>query len=143
MNLYLLSASVLTFITAVAHSVLGEKMLLRPLFSNENLPAILSNRDTTRMTIRFAWHLIAIFLVAVSTLLFYFAGVKPTANVEFALCVFFILFTSCSALALVIARFRYPLWLIFLLTALFIWYGSEMRAGFRTGLMGSIWKLVD
>lgn len=143
MNLYLLSASVLTFITGVAHSVLGEKMLLRPLFSNESFPAILSNRDTTRLTIRLAWHLVAIFLVAVSILLFHFAGVNSTVIVEYALGVLFLMFIACSALALIVARYRNPLWFVFLLTALFIWYGSEMRTGFRTIFMGGLWSLVD
>ena len=143
MNLYLLSASILTFVTAITHSILGEKMLLRPLFKADHFPAVLYNRETTRMAIRFAWHLIALFLVAVSTLLFHFAGTNSTMNVQFTLGVLFFLFAASGALLLGVAHFRHPLGLVFLLTAMFIWYGSEMRTGFRTGFMGSLWKLVE
>lgn len=56
----LLLAAALTVIVGMAHSILGERRLIRPLLQLPNLPHLPGQIDFTRATIRFAWHITTI-----------------------------------------------------------------------------------
>jgi len=56
----LLVAAVLVFAVGIAHSVLGEKLILIRLFRRPDLPKLLGDTTFTVRTLRFAWHLTTI-----------------------------------------------------------------------------------
>ena len=76
MNLYLLSASSLIFILAIAHSVLGEIKILRHLKNVNDLPVLngipllWKNTNATKLTIRMVWHLATVLAFCIATILF-------------------------------------------------------------------------
>jgi len=54
-------AAALLFLLGLAHSVLGERYLLRRLFRRRTeLPALFGGPEFTQHTLRFAWHLTAV-----------------------------------------------------------------------------------
>jgi hypothetical protein len=53
----LLIAAVLTFAVGIAHSVLGEKLLLIRLFRRSDLPTLAGSATFAARTLRFAWHI--------------------------------------------------------------------------------------
>lgn len=54
---WLLMAALLAFGLGLAHSVLGERYILRRLLRRPDLPALFGSDDFTKRTLRFAWHL--------------------------------------------------------------------------------------
>jgi hypothetical protein len=59
-NYSLMIAAALLLITAMAHSYLGERYLLKKLFKHGNLPPMLGSRQFTQGVLRFAWHLTSV-----------------------------------------------------------------------------------
>ena len=53
----LLIAALLTFAVGIAHSVLGEKLLLIRLFRRPDLPTLAGSATFAARTLRFAWHI--------------------------------------------------------------------------------------
>lgn len=53
----LITAAGLALLLGVAHSVLGERYILRRLFRRPDLPKLFGSDWFTRRTLRFAWHL--------------------------------------------------------------------------------------
>jgi hypothetical protein len=49
-------AAVLTVVTGIAHSVLGERLLLAKLLRRDDLPALSGSRRATARVLRLAWH---------------------------------------------------------------------------------------
>ncbi len=66
MNISLTIGGALVFLLALAHSYLGEKLLLSRLFSRSELPKLLDSRTFARRTLRFAWHLTTVLMVGIS-----------------------------------------------------------------------------
>lgn len=65
----LYSGAILLVLLALAHSFLGERYILIRLFRRDNLPKVLGDSDFTKGTLRFIWHLVSVFGVAVAVLL--------------------------------------------------------------------------
>ena len=63
MNVLLLVGGLLSALIGIVHSVLGEKLLLGPLFKRGELPKLLGSATFARRTLRFAWHLTTVLLV--------------------------------------------------------------------------------
>lgn len=53
----LIVAALLTFGVGIAHSVLGEKLLLIRLFRRPDLPTLAGSTSFAMRTLRFAWHI--------------------------------------------------------------------------------------
>src|SRR5262245_57775213 len=68
MNLWLLLAAVLTFLLGATHSVLGQRLIMRPLFGTQ-LPKLLGSSRFMRRTVGFAWHLTTVLLWGMAVLL--------------------------------------------------------------------------
>src|SRR5258708_1373460 len=68
MNLLLLAAGVLAFITGILHSVLGERFIVGRLMIVE-IGRTSERRGFVRHVIRFAWHLTTVFLFGFAALL--------------------------------------------------------------------------
>lgn len=67
-SLELTLASLLLLGIAFAHSILGEKYILRRLFRHE-LPKLFGNDAFTKQTLRFAWHLTSVAWIACAIVL--------------------------------------------------------------------------
>lgn len=57
----------------VFHSVMGEIYLVRRLLRRDNLPKLFGGDSFTKLTIRYAWHLLTILCFALAALLFWAA----------------------------------------------------------------------
>lgn len=121
MNLFLVTAAALTALLAIAHSILGEKLLLGPLFRRGHLPKLLGSAQFAKHTIRFAWHLTTLVMWGLAGILWLLAtgspaGIGPVAAWTFAL---------CAALSLISTRARHFSWAVFAAIAALVWLGSS------------------
>ncbi len=108
----------------VAHSYLGERLLLGPLFLRAELPAILGSTTFTRRTLRFAWHLTTALMVGIGLLIVAFASGPVDAHAVWILRYLSIVFAICGIVSLVGARGRHFSWYVFLAIAASVWLGS-------------------
>jgi hypothetical protein len=60
-----------------AHSILGEKYILIPLFRLNNLPQLLGSDFFTKRTLRFAWHLTTVAWWGIAAMLFVISAPPP------------------------------------------------------------------
>ncbi len=106
----LLAAALLSVFIGLAHSVLGEKYILRRLFRRP-LPKLLGGEEFTRKTIRFAWHVttLAWFGFAAQMLLIHF-GLDGTRNLLLASSA---TFAATGAVALLASRGLHLSWIVF------------------------------
>jgi hypothetical protein len=123
MQVALLVAAGLAVITAVAHSILGERLILIPLFRREDLPRLLGSEWLTKRTLRFTWHLASVAWWGFAALLLLFAadhGSSQHAGLRIiaatALC--------SSVLTAITTNGRHPGWIAFLVVALLAWFAS-------------------
>jgi dolichyl-phosphate-mannose--protein O-mannosyl transferase len=74
---WLISGGILALvIVSAVHSLLGEKLLLKPMFARRG-NAVLES-DLARMVIRFAWHVTSLSWIMMAVIL-YFVGFSQTA----------------------------------------------------------------
>lgn len=64
----LLAAAIVIALTALAHSILGERYILTRLFRRP-LPKLFGSDEFTRQTLRFAWHLTTVTWLGIAWLL--------------------------------------------------------------------------
>ncbi len=69
MNLFFLTAAILTFLLGLAHSILGERFLLIPLFRFGEVPRLFGSRTFAKRVFRFAWHLTTILMWGLAALI--------------------------------------------------------------------------
>lgn len=124
MNVFLLIAGLLSAIIGVAHSVLGEKLLLRPLFECGEVPKLLGSTLFAHRTLRFAWHLTTVLLVAIGTVVMGIAVSPPDTGQVWILQSLAATFTVCSLLSLIGARGRHFSWWVFFIIAALLWLGA-------------------
>jgi hypothetical protein len=119
MSVALVLAAALALVTAVVHSVLGERGILIPLFRRGGLPKILGSESLTRQTLRFTWHLVSVAWWGFAALLLIVAGDQGSKSTVLhvisatALC--------SAALTAVATRGRHLGWLALLAVALLAW----------------------
>ena len=113
----------LTFAVGVAHSILGERYIIRRLFRRPDLPRLLGGTEFTTRTIRFAWHVTtiawwglggALYLIASDTLTRQRLGLVIGAT-----------FLVTSLIALVASRGRHLSWPVFLFIAAIAIYATR------------------
>jgi len=124
MNVMLLIGGVLSALIGIAHSVLGEKLVLGPLFSRGEVPRLLGSRTFARHTLRFTWHVTTVLLVGVGTVVVLLALTQVDPHAILILRVLAITFAVCSLLSLVGARARHFSWWVFLIIAVLLWLGA-------------------
>lgn len=124
MNVLFLIAAVLIVALGAAHSYLGERYLLIPLFRRTNLPRILGSASLTRGTLRLAWHVTTIAWLGMGALL---TVAAKGLTVPVALIGQILAWTSfaSAACSFLWARGRHLSWVVFLLIAVLLWAGSR------------------
>ncbi len=73
----LAAAGILVAGLGVFHSVMGERYVVRRLLRRDNLPKLFGDDSFTKLTIRYAWHLLTIVVFAMAAILFW-AAARPT-----------------------------------------------------------------
>jgi hypothetical protein len=108
----LLLAAALIVLTGLAHSILGERTILPPLFGSD---------DFTRRTLRFAWHLTTVTWFAFAALLVDASGALDErwgpASVERGVQILEIGSAACGLVALLGSKGRHLSWVVFFAVA--------------------------
>ncbi len=122
MNSFFLIAALLIWITGLIHSVLGEKMIVIPLFKKE-LPPLTGSVPFMKRVLRFAWHLTTVAWWGIGIILFRLAEgpLDPTGRFVINVIAWVCLISGISAL--VMSRGRHFVWMVFMLVTGLLWWG--------------------
>lgn len=124
MNVLLLIGGLLSVLIGIAHSVLGERLVLGPLFRRGDLPKLLGSESFARRTLRFTWHLTTVLLLAIGAVVMALSTASLDAQVIWILRVLAITFGVCSLVSLIGARAKHFSWWVFLIIAVLLWLGA-------------------
>ena len=124
MNVMLLVAGLLSALIGIAHSVLGERLLLGPLFERGDLPKLLGSAAFARRTLRFTWHLTTVLLLGIGVMMMILSLAPLDSQSACILRVLAISFAVCSLLSLIGARARHFSWWVFLIISVLLWFGA-------------------
>ncbi len=110
-------------LTSIAHSVLGERFILRPLVRRSQLPKLFGDELFLPRTVRFVWHLFSILLLGLATLLL------ATTNEQVPTATFLRIISAtaaaCAVVAAAISRGRHLSWLAFSGVAVATWLAGS------------------
>ena len=121
MNPALATAAILTVLLAAAHSYLGERYILIPLFRRGDLPKLLGSTRFTQDTLRLVWHITTVAFLGFAALLVALAlpgGVAPRL-------LGWIIGTTYAVsgfVALIASKGRHLSWIAFLTVAALIFW---------------------
>ena len=127
MNWWLLTGGVLVLGAALAHSLLGEKVVLRRVYRHAEGDAGPNRRaaddPVTRQTLRLAWHSLTVALLGFAGILFQaaFDGAAFGASWRGVMLVLSATFGALAVLSLVVARGRHVGWMWFAAVAVATW----------------------
>ena len=76
---WLFFAASTLILTAVLHSLLGERFILQRLFRQDVLPTVFGDPRFVPQTLRFVWHLFTVALLGFAALLIAFAAEAPSS----------------------------------------------------------------
>jgi len=124
MNVMLLVAGLLSALIGIAHSVLGEKLVLGPLFRRGDLPRLLGSTTFARQTLRFTWHLTTVLLLGIGAAVIDLSLAPLEPQSACTIHVLAITLVVCSLLSLIGARARHFSWWVFLIIAVLLWFGA-------------------
>lgn len=123
-NWWLVVSGTLVLGLGVFHSLLGELFLVRRLLRRENLPRLFSGDSFTKITIRYAWHLLSIVVFGIAALLFWAAATPPERVPKSILGVLVATLLAATLWALASTRGRHLSWIVLLLATAFTWIGA-------------------
>ena len=124
MNISMMIAGVLTVILGLMHSVLGEKLLLGPLFRQTEMPKLLGSSLFARRTLRMAWHLTTILLLGIGAIIIVYSRAETSPTVDWFLKIFSLTFGLCALISLIGSRAKHFSWVVFLAIAAALWHAS-------------------
>lgn len=106
----LYAASALVAVLGVAHSVLGERYIIRRLLRRDDLPKLFGGAEFTARTIRFAWHVTSVLAIGLAVVLALFAA---DATQRVIVGVLGVTLLASGVLPLVFTRGRHLSWVVF------------------------------
>lgn len=124
MNIHFAAAAVLLLAIGAAHSWLGEKYILIPLFRSATLPRLFGGQEFTRRTLRFAWHLTTVAWWGTAALLLVMSRAQPGGSLVSLSTVIAVTLLACAVTSFVGSRGRHLSWVVFLAAALLVWAGA-------------------
>lgn len=124
MNLPLVIAAVLSVLIGIAHSVLGERLLLGPLFRRGEVPKLLGSSTFPRQVLRFTWHLTTVLALGIGVVIGYLASSPLDPHAVWILRALSITFGVSTLVSLIGARGKHFSWWVFLIIAVLLWVGS-------------------
>ena len=134
MNAYFLAAGGLVCLLALAHSIMGELLLIRRL-NKDSLPplapfslmevrkiGLVGTTDLARDTLRFTWHLASVLGVGFGAILLWLSlPSSPRTDLAFVQTAMALAFCGCSLIVLFCTTGRHPGWVVFLAVAILTW----------------------
>ncbi|MFC1476117.1 hypothetical protein ACFLQW_03850 [Candidatus Zixiibacteriota bacterium] len=124
MNIYFFIAALLIYAIAFVHSILGEWLILIPLFRMD-LPRLRGSEAATRRVLRFAWHLTTVVLGGLATVVAIWSTVELDELIVNMSEVAAVTFLVSAAISLVLTRARHFSWYIFLIIGVLTWLGGH------------------
>ena len=107
----LIAAGILVILLGLAHSFLGERYIVGWLLRQDRLPPVAGGRSFAGGTIRFAWHLTTVLMIAIGIALILFdldaSASAIVGTIGWCLIV-------SGVLPIVFTRGRHPSWLVLL-----------------------------
>jgi drug/metabolite transporter (DMT)-like permease len=119
MNPSLLIAAVLTTAIALAHTLLGERYVLRPFLAGP-VPKLFGSERFMRRTLRYAWHLTSLLGLGFAALLAFFAR-GPMQHVT-AIEIVSATFLLSALMSIIMTRGKHFSWIVFLAIGLLTWF---------------------
>lgn len=120
MNVYLITSAVLIIITGTIHSVLGEKLILIPVFKMP-LPPLLKSEIFMKRVLRMAWHMTTLAWWGIGYIFWRLAQQPLDATgILFTKTILIVCLIS-GLFSLVWARGRHFSWMVFLLVSYLLW----------------------
>jgi hypothetical protein len=107
----------------VFHSLLGEICIVRRLLRRDDLPRLFGGDSFTKLTIRYAWHLLTILCVGCAAILFV-AGREASGRYTEVAGILSITFGAMGIWGLVATRGRHLSWIVLLLAAVLAGLGA-------------------
>ena len=120
-SLYIAAGLAITI--GIAHSWLGERLILMRLFRRSTLPPLFGGEEFTRNTLRFAWHVTSIAWWGFAALLIVMAGGPPALQTLGI--IIGATFLVHSLLTLVASRGRHFAWPVFLAIGVLAIYATS------------------
>ena len=124
MSVPLIAAAILSAAIGIAHSVLGEKLVLGPLFERGEVPKLLGSASFARNTLRFTWHVTTVLLVGVGGVVFALARLPVDGRSVTVLRLLSVTFIVSAMVSLIGARGKHFSWWVFLAIAVLLWLGA-------------------
>jgi hypothetical protein len=124
LNLPLLVAGVLAILIGAAHSILGERLVLGPLFRRGQVPKLLGSTTFARQTLRFTWHLTTVLAWGIGVVIIIYSLAPLDPGSVWVLRAFAITFGISCLVSLAGARGKHFSWWVFLLITILLWIGS-------------------
>lgn len=116
-------AATLIVLTALAHTVLGERFIISRLMRRD-LPTLFGDDRFTKGTLRFAWHITSIAWLLLAWILVIVAR-SPESALRSRLLTGIVIASAASALLpLYFTRGRHLSWIVFTAVALLVWAGK-------------------
>ena len=126
MNVYLILSGVLTTLMVIAHSVLGEKLIMIPLQKTEGLPRVRGSSRNVKMTLRFAWHITTVMGIGIACIFFYYSKFTEfTSDQIFVLRILSVTFFVSFIVSIGGARARHPSWIVMLVISILVWLSTN------------------
>ncbi len=125
MNVALAVAAVMAIVGGLAHSYMGERMILMPLFRSDGIPeSPFGGVQFTRVMIRFAWHFFAV-VVWSTAVLFLLLSVSAVGGGDWtAVRVIAAYWAVFAVVVLVMSRGRHFAWIGGTIVAVAAWWGT-------------------
>ncbi|MGL4638069.1 MAG: hypothetical protein ACRCWF_18970 [Beijerinckiaceae bacterium] len=111
-----ISATILTFVVAAAHSWLGERMLIGPILAIPAQSGPLAS-PFKRCLLRVAWHVTSLAWIGLGLTLATLTLAPLNATIRWVAAVIGLTFLVSGLVSLVAARGRHPSWIAFLAIA--------------------------
>lgn len=127
-NLWWVASAVLVIGLAVFHSLLGELFLVRRLLRRENLPRLFGEDEFTKLTLRYAWHLLSIVWVGMGALLLWASG-SENGTAGRAVGLVGLTQAASAAWVLIATRGRHLSGIVLLAAAVLAWAGMWSVGG--------------
>lgn len=120
MNMLFVAAAVFLIAISLAHSLLGERLMLLPLFQKTSVE-LSHKKPYMKPMLRFAWHITTIAWWGLTLVIIDFAGIENPSH----LTVHAIAATSIVTALIIFcfSRRRHFAWIVFLAIAGYLWVG--------------------
>lgn len=117
----LIIAAILLLLLSAFHSILGEKLILKPTHKKDALPKIWGSRQATYRTLQATWHLVSILWIGLAAFLLAIEF-HPVNVIKSFLIIFGVIFAALTILPLIWSAGKHKSWIAFgLISILLLW----------------------